>query len=72
MSVPADLTATTIVTEAFNRAGKASPSAGELTRAQTYFLMEVINEIWTRPQVHDSDRQATPASKRSNAPRSNR
>lgn len=51
MSVPADLTATTIVTEAFNRAGKASPSAGELTRAQTYFLMEIINEIWTRPQV---------------------
>lgn len=51
MAAPTDLTATTIVTEAFNRAGKASPSSTEKTRAETYFLMEVINEIWIRPQV---------------------
>lgn len=51
MAAPSDLTATLLVTEAFYKAGKMSPTTAEKTRATDYFLEEIKNEIWTRPQV---------------------
>lgn len=50
MAAPSDLTATTIVTEAYYKAGHSSPSS--TTRAEGYFLREVINDIWTRRNEH--------------------
>ena len=47
MAVPGDLTATLLVTEAFKKAGIASPSDASITRAQAYFLREILNDIWT-------------------------
>lgn len=48
MAAPTDPTATTIVTEAFNKVGNANPSATELTRAETYWLVETYMDIWSR------------------------
>lgn len=46
MATPTDPTATTIVTEAWNMAGIASPTSAQLTRATDQWLQEVFNEIW--------------------------
>lgn len=47
MTVPGDLTATLIVTEAYYKVGTPSPSSAQITRAEGYFLREIINKIWT-------------------------
>jgi hypothetical protein len=47
MSVPSDLTATLIVTEAFNKVGESNPTSSEITRAEAYALRGVISSIYT-------------------------
>ncbi len=49
MAVPSDLTATLIVTEAYKKMGIASPTSAQITRAEGYFLREILNEIWMSP-----------------------
>jgi len=49
---PTAPTATTLVTEAYNKVGMANPSPAQLTRAETYFLEEVKHDMWT--QTHDN------------------
>ena len=48
MANPTALTATTITNEAFYKCGIANPSTAQKTRATTYFLEEVKDDIWTR------------------------
>jgi hypothetical protein len=54
MAVPGDLTATTTVTEAFDKCGIDNPSDAQVTRAEGYFLREIINDIWTRKDKYDN------------------
>ena len=49
MANPTAPTATTIVTEAYYKVGMANPSGAQITRAETYFLEEVKDDIWRRP-----------------------
>lgn len=45
MALPTAPTATTIATEAWNKAGNLNPTAAQLTRANIW-IQEVLNEIW--------------------------
>lgn len=54
MAVPSDLTSTLIVKEAFKKLGEASPHSTQVTRAESYFLREIINDIWTRKDKYDN------------------
>jgi hypothetical protein len=47
MALPTDPTVTTLKTEALKKVGVSSPSATELTRADSW-LQELLNDIWTR------------------------
>lgn len=47
MATPTDPTITTLCTEGWKKTG-VTPSAAELTRAQTEFLQEIFNDIATR------------------------
>lgn len=46
MAAPTAADATSIITEGLYRAGYPSPSAGLQTRATTYWLREIKNDIW--------------------------
>lgn len=48
MAAPTLPTRTTIVTEAIKKAGHASPSAAQITRAEDYWMNEIANDIWNR------------------------
>lgn len=48
MAAPTAPDLTSITTEALKRAGYSNPSSAELTRAQTYHIREVKNELYTR------------------------
>ena len=45
MAVPSDMTATLICTEAYKKVGVASPGTTALTRAEGYFLREILSDI---------------------------
>ena len=48
MAAPTGPTRTNLVTEAFYKVGISSPSATQVTRAEDYFMNEVMSNIWTR------------------------
>lgn len=48
MAAPTNPTATSIVTEAYNKVGIDSPTSAQLTRAKDHFLEEIKNDIWIR------------------------
>lgn len=46
MAAPTTPTLTTLTTEGLKKAGYATPSAAQLTRAQTSYMEEIKNDIW--------------------------
>lgn len=56
MSVPTAPTITNLVTEAWNKAGVDSPTSAQLTRASTYFLEEVLDDIWSTSVITGNSR----------------
>ncbi|MEE8382223.1 MAG: hypothetical protein V3R78_10175 [Thermodesulfobacteriota bacterium] len=47
MAVPTNPTATTLVSEAIKKAGHSSPTSGQITRAEDFFMQEIKNDIHT-------------------------
>ena len=47
MAVPTSPTRTTLAEEGLRKAGYSSPSSGLITRAEDFFINEVMNDIWT-------------------------
>ena len=48
MAVPTAMTATLLVTEAWNKVGTDDPSNAQITRAEDYFLEEIMHDICQR------------------------
>jgi hypothetical protein len=59
MATPTDPTAALLVTEAYNQSGIASPSSDEVTRGTTYFLEEILDDIWNSAERHGNTRLKT-------------
>jgi hypothetical protein len=58
MATPTDPTLDTLCTEGWSKTGVV-PSAAELTRAKTYFLQEIFNDIWNRSVLTGNTRLKT-------------
>jgi len=58
MATPTDPTITLLCTEGWSKTGVA-PSTAELTRAQTYFFQEILNDIWNRSVLTGNTRLKT-------------
>lgn len=56
MAVITNITASNLVTEAFNECGVGSPTSAELTRAQDYFLQFILNDIMNSAFVSGNTR----------------
>lgn len=59
MSVPTNLTAENLVTQAWKQAGVESPTAAQITRASTYFLQHVLNDIMNTSVASGNSRLKT-------------
>ena len=58
MATPTDPTIATLCTEGWKKTG-VTPTAAELSRAQTEFLQEIFNDIWTRSVLTGNTRLKT-------------
>lgn len=58
MATPTDPTIALLCTEGWSKTG-VTPSATELTRAQTYFFQEILNDIWNRSVLTGNTRLKT-------------
>lgn len=58
MTAPTDPTLATLCTEGWKKTG-TTPSASELSRAETEFFQEILNDIWTRSVLTGNTRLKT-------------